>query len=88
MDQTFLIFRGLGIFNGLTDKSYVRGNLAQHSRNILYAFNLVVKTLSIGQEIEDSKLEGKETSDKHMAIKDGHKTQHTPDMLSNSAARL
>lgn len=53
MDQTFLIFRSLGIFNGLTDKRYVRGNLAQHSRNILYAFNLVVKTLSIGQEIEE-----------------------------------
>ena len=48
----------------------------------------MVNTLSIGQEIEDTKLEGEETSDKHMAIKDGQKTQHTPDMLSNNAAHL
>ena len=53
MDQTFLTFRGLGIFNGLTDKRSVRGYLEQHYRNIFYAFNLVVKTLSIGQEIEE-----------------------------------
>jgi len=40
------------------------------------------------KKLKKNKLEGKETSDKHMAIKDGHKTQHTPDMLSNNAEHL
>ena len=88
MDQTFLIFSELrNIWRG-SQTSAPFEVTKQHYRNIFYAFDLVVNTLSIGREFEDTKLEGEETSDKHMAIKDGYKTQHPPDILSNNAAHL
>lgn len=72
----------------LTDKRSVRCNPAQHYSNILDTFELVVNTLSIDQEIEDARLYDEDDSDKYIAIKDGHETQYTPDMLSNKAAHL